>query len=251
VTSERQIGTFRIATYNIHKGRGLDGRTRVERIARVLEKIHPDIVALQEVVNHEGPSIEDHQASFLAEQLGYFFAIGQTRKHRGGVYGNVTLSRWKFELTRNLDLTVYGREERGVLRTDIRIGHHLVHVFNVHLGTAHRERRTQAIRLMDSDLLRSVDVSGPRIVLGDFNEWTHGLVTRTLSAEFHFSNLAEHLRRTRSYPAILPLLHLDHVYCDHHLKIAGARFQRDRLSLIASDHLPLFADLSFRRPDPG
>ena len=68
--------TFRIVTYNIHKGRGLDGRARAERIARVLEKINPDIVALQEVVNHAGVSIEDHQASFLAERLGHRFAIG-------------------------------------------------------------------------------------------------------------------------------------------------------------------------------
>ena len=130
-----------------------------------------------------------------------------------------------------------------MLRTDIRIGSRLAHVFNVHLGTALRERRQQATRLMDLDLLRAVDISGPRIVLGDFNDWTHGLVTRTLSAEFHFSDLAAHLQRARSYPAILPLLHLDHIYCDYHLKIVGARFQRDRLSLIASDHLPLVADL--------
>jgi endonuclease/exonuclease/phosphatase family metal-dependent hydrolase len=237
--------TFRIATYNIHKGRGLDGRTRVERIARVLKKLEPDIVALQEVVNHAGPSIEHHQASYLAEQLGHFFAIGETRKHRGGVYGNVTLSRWKFDLVRQSDLTIPGREERGVLRTDIRIGHRLVHVFNVHLGTAHRERRRQAIRLMDKDLLRAVDISGARIVLGDFNDWTHGLVTRTLSAEFHFSDIGAHLPRRRNYPAILPLLHLDHIYCDHHLKIAGARLERDRLTLLASDHLPLVADLRF------
>lgn len=235
--------TFRIATYNIHKARGLDGRKSVERIARVLEKINPDIVALQEVVNHEGASIEDHQASFLAERLGHRFAIGQTREYRGGIYGNVTLSRWDFELVRQIDLTVSGRERRGVLRTDICIGQHRLHIFNVHLGTAHRERRKQAIRFMDVDLLRAVDISGPRIVLGDFNDWTHGLVTRMLSAEFHFSDLAEHLTRTRSYPGIAPLLHLDHIYCDQHLKVAGARFQRDGLALIASDHLPLIADL--------
>jgi endonuclease/exonuclease/phosphatase family metal-dependent hydrolase len=150
----------------------------------------------------------------------------------------VTLSRWRFELVRQVDLTVSGREERGVLRTDIRIGHQLVHIFNVHLGTAHRERRKQAIRLMDVDLLRAVDISGPRIVLGDFNDWTHGLVTRTLSAEFHFGDLAAHLPRARNYPAILPLVHLDHIYCDHEIKVAGVRFQRDRRSLIASDHLP-------------
>jgi endonuclease/exonuclease/phosphatase family metal-dependent hydrolase len=61
---------FRVATFNIHKGRGMDGRTRVERIRRVLEQVDADIVALQEVVSREGPSNEDHQADFLASRLG-------------------------------------------------------------------------------------------------------------------------------------------------------------------------------------
>jgi len=235
---------FRIATYNIHKGRGLDGLTRIERIARVLDKLDADIVALQEVVSHEGLSIQDHQASYLAERLGYCYAIGETRKHRGGIYGNVTLSRWGFELMRHVDLSLSGHEERGVLRTDIRVDHHLVHIFNVHLGTALGERKHQATRLIDRDVLRAVDISGPRVVLGDFNEWVHGLVTKTLSAEFHLTDLRAHLSRTRMYPAILPLLHLDHIYFDHHLRVEKARFYRTRLSLMASDHLPLMADLA-------
>jgi endonuclease/exonuclease/phosphatase family metal-dependent hydrolase len=238
------VKRVRIATYNIHKARGIDGRVRVERIARVLRAIDADVIALQEVVSREGPSIEDHQAAYLAEQLGYRYAIGETRKHRGGVYGNVTLSRWDFELVRPLDLSVKGREARGVLRTDIRVGRHLVHVFNVHLGTAHRERRTQAVRLMDEDLLRAIDISGPRLVLGDFNEWTHGLVTRTLSAEFHLTDLRDHIPRMRSYPPLLPFLNLDHIYFDHQLRIERAWFPRTRLCLIASDHLPLVAELS-------
>lgn len=241
--SDVAMNRFRIATYNIHKSRGLDGRVRIERIARVIARINADIVALQEVVSHERRSIEDHQANYLAKHLGYFPAIGETRKHRGGVYGNVTLSRWDFDLIRHVDLSVPGREERGVLRTDVHIGQHLLHIFNVHLGTAHFERRTQAVRLMDEDLLRAIDISGPRIVLGDFNEWTHGLVTRTLSAEFHLTDLRDHVSRTRAYPAILPLLNLDHIYCDHQIKFRMALFHRDRLSLIASDHLPLVADL--------
>lgn len=237
---------FRIVTYNIHKARGLDGRTRVERIARVLREVDADVVALQEVINRQGGSTEHHQASYLAGQFGYEYAIGETRKHRGSVYGNVTLSRWPFESIRQFDLSVEGREERGVLRTDIRIGKRLVHIFNVHLGTARRERRKQAIRLMDTDLLRAVDISGARVVLGDFNDWTHGLVTQTLSAEFHFTDLRAHLRRTRAYPAVLPLLHLDHIYCDPHFRVERAGFHRNRLALLSSDHLPLSADLAWR-----
>ena len=74
------------------------------------EEIGADIIALQEVVSHEGLAMEDHQARYLADRFGYFHAMGETRKHRGGVYGNVTLSRWPFERVRRVDLTVPGRE---------------------------------------------------------------------------------------------------------------------------------------------
>jgi len=234
---------FRIATYNIHKCRGVDGRVHPERVARVLEEINADIVSLQEVVSHEGAAIADHQADYLAGRLGLFGAMGETRKHRGGAYGNVTLSRWDFKLIRPIDITIGRREQRVALRTDIRMGGHILHMFNVHLGTAVHERRHQAIRLIDRDLLRAVDISGPRIVLGDFNEWVRGLVTKTLVAEFHLTDLHAHLTRARSYPALLPMLHLDHIYFDHHLKVEKAFYHRTRRSLIASDHLPLVADL--------
>ncbi|MBZ5635230.1 MAG: endonuclease/exonuclease/phosphatase family protein [Acidobacteriia bacterium] len=234
---------FRIATYNIHKCRGVDGRVHPERVARVLEEVNADIVSLQEVVSHEGAAIADHQADYLAGRLGLFGAMGETRKHHGGAYGNLTLSRWDFKLVRPIDITIAGREQRVALRTDIRLGGHILHMFNVHLGTAVRERRQQAIRLVDRDLLRAIDISGPRIVLGDFNEWVRGLVTRTLVAEFHLTDLRAHLPRARSYPALLPFLNLDHIYFDHHLRVEKAFFHRSRRSLIASDHLPLVADL--------
>jgi hypothetical protein len=51
----------------------------------------------------------------------------------------------------------------------------LVHVFNAHLGTGHLERRKRATRLLDLDLLKALDISGPRIMLGDFNEWTQSV----------------------------------------------------------------------------
>jgi len=100
---------LRIATYNIHKGRGMDGRVRIDRILRVLREVEADIVALQEVINHEERLPQEHQACYLAEQLGYFYSVGETRRHRDAVYGNVTLSRWKFDKSRHIDLSVAGR----------------------------------------------------------------------------------------------------------------------------------------------
>jgi endonuclease/exonuclease/phosphatase family metal-dependent hydrolase len=238
-----QTHKLRIATYNIHKARGMDGRVRIERIAQVLEEINADVIALQEVINHESSDPEEHQACYLAERLGFQWTVGETRRHRGGAYGNVTLSRWKFDAARHVDLSVPNREPRGALRTDIRVGTHLVHIFNVHLGTALRERATQAT-LIDRHLIKALDISGHRVVLGDFNDWNHGLVTRTLASEFHLNDIRHHVKRTRAYPALLPLLHLDHIYLDHHFRIQTAFFHRSRRTLIASDHLPLVTDVT-------
>ena len=73
---------FRIATYNVHKCRGLDGRVRPDRIARVLKEVDADVVALQEVLSiHRGPP-EAHQAEYLAGALGLNLRIGITRTLR-------------------------------------------------------------------------------------------------------------------------------------------------------------------------
>ncbi|MEZ5416899.1 MAG: hypothetical protein R2708_06100 [Vicinamibacterales bacterium] len=42
--------TVRIATYNIHRCRGMDARTSAQRIASVIAGLDADVVALQEVV---------------------------------------------------------------------------------------------------------------------------------------------------------------------------------------------------------
>src|SRR5262245_32445934 len=98
------MDSFRIVTYNIHKARGMDGRVKIERILAVLHEIEPDLIALQEVVNHEGGSPQEHQACYLADRLGFHYTVGETRKHRAAAYGNVTLSRWKFEAVTKIDL---------------------------------------------------------------------------------------------------------------------------------------------------
>lgn len=233
---------FRIATYNIHKCKGLDGKVRPSRIAEVLRCVNADILALQEVVSVENGVRELNQARYLADELGMQLAIGENRRHAGGAYGNVVLSRLPLHSVCNYDISVPGRERRGCLRTDVRLDTETVHVFNVHLGTAFMERRHQGKRLLDAELLRSQSVAGPRIVLGDFNEWTRGLASQLLAGEFQSADIRLHLRTRVTYPGVFPMLHLDHIYYDQTLVLDGVGLYRTGLALVASDHLPLYAD---------
>jgi endonuclease/exonuclease/phosphatase family metal-dependent hydrolase len=123
----------------------------------------------------------------------------------------------------------------------------LLHVFNVHLGTAFMERRHQARSLVSTDILNQQELAtGARVVLGDFNEWTHGLASRLLAEHFKSADVRHHLRRGRTYPGLLPLLHLDHIYYDQTLVLERLTLHRSRTALVASDHLPLIADFRWR-----
>jgi endonuclease/exonuclease/phosphatase family metal-dependent hydrolase len=238
---------IRIVTYNIHKCRGLDRRVRPERIVEVLRELEADVIALQEVVSVAGGEREADQARFIAEEMGYAFSLGENRRLNGGAYGNVLLSRLPFRHSFNYDISVPGRERRGCLRADLELGAGaLLHVFNVHLGTAFLERRHQARKLVAGEILSSAELTGARLVVGDFNEWTRGLATKTLAAHLESAEPRVHLRRSRTYPGVLPFLHLDHIYFDPRLRLRAMKLHRSRRALIASDHLPIVADFELR-----
>ena len=55
---------------------------------------------------------------------------------------------------------------------------------------------------------------------------------------------AQHLQRARTFPGILPILHLDHIYFDDKLDLKRLAVHRTRTALMASDHLPLVADFA-------
>jgi endonuclease/exonuclease/phosphatase family metal-dependent hydrolase len=235
------VRCLRVVTYNTHKCQGMDGRVRPERIARVLQEIHPDVVALQEVLSISDHRPEADQSKFIADALGMNYVHAEARKLGGGAYGNVLMARFPIFASRNLDITHAGREERSVLRGDIPVDGQCLHVFNLHLGTGFLERRFQARALMEHRVLGASDLTGPRIVLGDMNEWTRGLVTRTLTQELKRLDLELPCYRRR-YPGLLPFLHLDYVYYEHTLRARDAFHHSSRLALVASDHLPLVAD---------
>src|SRR5262249_17837201 len=157
----------------------------------------------------------------------------------------VVFSRFPIRGSHNYDLSVGGREKRGCLRADILLdAATLLHVFNVHLGTAFLERRYQGRRLIAPELLTDTPLRFPRVVLGDFNEWTKGLATRLLRSHLESADIRRHLSRSRTYPGVLPLWHLDHIYYDRSLHLAELTLWRTKKALIASDHLPLVADFA-------
>ena len=235
---------IRIATYNIHKCRGLDRRVKPERISAVIRELDADVIAIQEIVDaRSGTAQFDQARRIAAECKDYQTCFGENRTIHGGAYGNMTLTRLPLKFCQNYDVSWGRRERRGCLRADIALPDQtLLHIFNVHLGTGFVERRHQARRLLSDEVLNQTGLTGPRIVVGDFNEWTRGLASRLMGDAFEAVEPRAFRRFSRTYPGVLPLLHLDHFYYDKHLALKSYRLHRSRTALIASDHLPLVAE---------
>jgi endonuclease/exonuclease/phosphatase family metal-dependent hydrolase len=231
---------LRVATYNIHRSRGMDRRTIPSRIAEVIRGLNADVVALQEVIG-AGPA-GSGQAEEIGAALGMGWVMTSVRQLRKHLFGNVILSRLPIVHHSQYDLSWRTCEPRACQRADLDLGAgQQLHIYNVHLGTAVLERRYQATRL--AAFVHDRRVEGPKVILGDFNEWTRGLATKTLTALFESVDIYAHLKRRRTYPGIFPFLHLDHIYYEGGVEVRGVDLARSRQTLIASDHLPLIADL--------
>jgi endonuclease/exonuclease/phosphatase family metal-dependent hydrolase len=229
------VKRIRVLTYNIHRARGLDGQVRLDRIIEVLAEVDADVVALQEVLALHGEA--------LARATGMHVVFGQTRVLPQGPYGNLCLTRLPLVAHQSFSLTCRPFEPRGCLRADVDGGAGPLHIFNVHLGLRYGERIRQ-VRML-AGIVDARALAGPRLLLGDFNEWFNGRASWLLRAEF--GPPCGRRRGVRTHPSLLPVFPLDRIYHDPVLRVERVVVHRSRLARVASDHLPTYADLRIER----
>ena len=226
---------LRIATYNIHRCIGRDGLENPERIAGVLRGLNADLVALQEVAFD--PDAPGNRLQFLAEAIGAQAIPGPTLLEARGRYGNALLSRRAGRQVRRIDISVPAREPRGVIQIVLEIRRRTVVIIATHLGLSFEERRYQMGRIMA--LLESppADVT---ILMGDFNEWLRwGRLRRRLQRVFGA------FPAPATFPSRRPFLALDQIWVRPAGVLTTIQAYGSAPARMASDHLPLGADLVF------
>ncbi len=224
---------LRIATYNIHRCVGNDGVASCDRIAGVLQQIDADVTAVQEVAFSSAGPID--VLGDLARSVRGTAIPGPTLLEEKGHYGNAVLTRIAPVAIDRLDISVPGREPRGALALMLGVNGRRIRVLATHLGLRPRERRYQMRRLMGLLDAPAVDVT---IVLGDFNEWFNWArplrwLTRRLGG----------LPAPATFPSRRPLLALDRMWIHPAEKLVGMHPYRSATAAVASDHLPLVADI--------
>ena len=222
---------MRLASYNLRKCKGTDGRRAPGRILDVINGIDADVVALQEADMRLGPRPAALPHRMIDSHTDFTAVPVATSSVSVGWHGNAILVRKTARVERTHRLDLPGLEPRGAIVTDLEN----LRVVAVHLGLlrANRQKQLHAIRAA----LKDMDTR-PTVILGDFNEWSRTGGLAPLKDTFDI------IAPGKSFHASRPIAALDRIALDGSLALQDAGVVETDLSRRASDHLPIWADIA-------
>jgi endonuclease/exonuclease/phosphatase family metal-dependent hydrolase len=250
---------LRVVTYNIAHGRGLQPiqgitsrrkiRTNLLKIAKLLQSLQPDIVALQEIDEDSLWAGSFNQLDFLRDFSGLPHAVFGVNNRRAGLlrlnYGNAILSRHPIA---EAETIVFGRRtigEKGFLFAEIDVHGARVPVVNMHLHYRSRVQRISQVERVMEYLTKKHPHRGhhwhmPPIVCGDMNNPSHTSdATASLMRYFaRHGHYTLHPRHARTFPSPLPQRTLDFIF----LPPACVEVYCLVIKSYLSDHLPVMVE---------
>lgn len=221
------------ASYNIRKAVGLDRRRDPERIMSVIRELDADIVALQEADLRFGSRAGVLPREVLDE---HHWQIAPLSLRPGGMgwHGNTVLVRRGITILDAHPIALPSLEPRGAVRAHLRHEGVDFSVAAMHLDLSGLVRRRQIAAICNA-----MDMpGGAAVLLGDLNEWSPGAgALRAFGDEWTV------LAPGRSFPSRRPLAPLDRIIHSPHWRADDCAVHHSALAAVASDHLPVRAEL--------
>lgn len=250
---------LRLLCYNVHGCRGMDGKYSPQRIVRVISREQPDIICLQEIDQGRTRSGGVQQIEEIARSLKTDYSFHSVFEVDDGEFGNAVLSHHRLvQLGRGplpaLGRTVPNLEPRGVLRVQVCLEVGCIEVVNTHLSILERERQLQVAELISGHWLQP-DGGGPTVprdgaelrplvLCGDFNASPRSFTCRRVGE--YLDNIDRRwpgARKLKTWSSRVALRRIDQVFVNGSVDVVGVHVPRNRLTRVASDHLPLVVDL--------
>lgn len=227
-----------VATYNVHKCVGVDGRFDPERTGRVIREINADVIALQEADRRFGERDGLLDLARLEREAGLAAVPVSGRAKAHGWHGNVVLFR-RGVVRRVHRINLPGLEPRGAVVTelDLEAGGTLRFIA-AHFGLLRRSRTRQARAIFD---IMKAGNGTPTLLMGDLNEWRLNGRSALATLDDAFGPLPP---AVPSFPSRLPLLALDRIIASRSDILSPVTAHDTPLARVASDHLPLKAYVS-------
>lgn len=224
---------IKVASYNIHKGVGLDRLRRPERILDVLEEIDADIVGLQEADRRFGERMSALPVQMIADRSDYIAVPVGLRPDSLGWHGNAILVRKGSEIISHERIHLPTLEPRGAVMAEVSVNNIRLRIVTMHLDLSGLWRRKQARAIVAALHDRA---AMPTILMGDLNEW------RRESGCLH--DFGRHYRFAptgKSFHSQRPVARLDRIMADPSLHFSDCGVHHSVRARHASDHLPIWA----------
>ncbi len=222
---------LRFMTYNIRVGKGMDQVKDLERIAAVIIRERPDVVALQEVDSVTSRTGGVDQIRELGRMTGMYGVFAAALEFGGGKYGVGILSREEPLSIKSVPLP--GREEPRVL---------LIAEFRNYVAMSTHFSLTEEDRVASAEILNreAMLFDKPLLLGGDFNAEPQSEPVRVLGITFTL--LSDDTQPT--FPADEPKVCIDYVFAkrseSYSFKVLNSTVIPES---IASDHRPVSLSL--------
>lgn len=228
-----------VMTYNIAGHDELLDGEHVRHITEVIQRLRPDVVALQEVHRGTWQARFRDQLAELESRTGLNGYFAPSYVLWGGGYGNAILTRGRIVEAQAHPLPCIG-EPRALLEATIRIDGATITVYATHLsswGRVNAKMREEQLRCLAQKVRTS---RYPYILAGDLNASPHSPEMEVFRRE----NVAQ--LASRAVGPTFPLWNeqIDYIFADHGWQVRASR----AWPIETSDHLPVTAELMWRKP---
>jgi len=236
--------TFRVMTFNIHHGAGLDGKVDLPRIADLIKREQADIVALQEVDKGVKRTAQRDCPAELAALTGMSCVFSNNFHFQGGEYGNAVLTRFPIKRWTNRHYQMLRPDEqRGLLQVVLDVhGRELVFL-NTHIDY----RGDDSERLLNAaEIVEAIQPyrGRPMILCGDFNDTPGSRTHQKLAQAFEDAWLIAGKGDGFTIPAEKPRKRIDFIWISKDPSIEALRAWVPESE--ASDHLPAVGEFRLR-----
>ena len=254
---------LRLVTFNIAHGRGLTPiqgltsqrklRLNLRRIAALLDRLKPDIVAMQEIDERSRWAGNFDHLDYLRVHASFPHTVFGINNRRTGLlnlsYGNAVLSHHPIRAS---ETVVFGQRkmgEKGFLYVELDVAGRCVPLVNLHLHHSSRAQRLRQIELLlawlrEKHRLHAKTWEIPPIICGDLNNaGTRDDATASLLS--HLSDYCQyslHPHTGKTFPSPLPTRALDFIF----LPRRCVDVRCEIVPSLLSDHRPVVVDFELK-----
>jgi endonuclease/exonuclease/phosphatase family metal-dependent hydrolase len=225
--------TVRVLTFNILHGATTQGSFDLDVIAKVINDVNPDLVALQEVDFKTNRAHKLDLTTELALRTKMTSLFAKAMDYDGGEYGEAILSKYSFIKTRNVPLPhSHGNEPKAAVEASLVLASADTIIF---IATHLDHLKDGTDRYNQAKMINELFPHGnhPMILAGDLNDVPKSKTIKLLKEEWGAS--FDEKSPEPTFPSNNPKIKIDYImfYPKDRWKVIETKVIQDS---IASDH---------------